>query len=67
MDYIYGVSWASLIGHLQIEVEGTVEPGILGASWSPDDSLLVLVTGTRYISIYCVYQAQTLAQKAKTN
>ncbi|RDB24885.1 Elongator complex protein 1 [Hypsizygus marmoreus] len=26
------------------EVEGTVEPGILAASWSPDDQLLVLVT-----------------------
>jgi hypothetical protein len=26
-------------------VEGTVEPGILAASWSPDDSLLALVTG----------------------
>ena len=29
------------------EVEGTVVPGILAASWSPDDSLLVLVTGTQ--------------------
>ena len=28
----------------QIEIEGTVEPGILTASWSPDDSLLVLIT-----------------------
>lgn len=26
------------------EVEGTVEPGILAASWSPDESLLALVT-----------------------
>jgi elongator complex protein 1 len=26
-------------------VEGTVEPGILAASWSPDDSLLAIVTG----------------------
>ena len=25
-----------------------MEPGILAASWSPDDSLLVLVTGTQY-------------------
>lgn len=27
------------------EVEGTFESGILAASWSPDESLLVLVTG----------------------
>ena len=30
---------------IKFEVEGTVGPGILGASWSPDDSLLALVTG----------------------
>lgn len=30
---------------LQAEVEGTFETGILAASWSPDESLLVLVTG----------------------
>ncbi|KAF9463531.1 pol II transcription elongation factor [Collybia nuda] len=28
-----------------VDVEGTVEPGILAASWSPDDSLLVVITG----------------------
>ncbi|KAF5354980.1 hypothetical protein D9756_005531 [Leucocoprinus leucothites] len=27
------------------DVEGTVEPGILAASWAPDESLLALVTG----------------------
>lgn len=31
--------------HCKFEIEGTVEPGIMAASWSPDDSLLVLVTG----------------------
>lgn len=30
---------------IQTEVEGTVEPGILVVSWSPDDSLLALATG----------------------
>ena len=29
----------------QIEVEGTVESGIFGACWGPDDSLLALMTG----------------------
>ncbi|TFK65584.1 IkappaB kinase complex, IKAP component [Pluteus cervinus] len=28
------------------EFEGTVEPGILAASWNPDDSVLVLVTAS---------------------
>lgn len=27
------------------QVEGTIEPGILAAAWSPDDSALALVTG----------------------
>lgn len=30
-------------------MEGTVEPGILAASWSPDESLLALVTGANYL------------------
>ncbi|KAF9075492.1 IkappaB kinase complex IKAP component [Rhodocollybia butyracea] len=29
-----------------MEVQGSVDDGILAASWSPDDSLLALVTGT---------------------
>jgi len=29
----------------QTEVEGTVESGILAASWSPDGTILVLITG----------------------
>lgn len=29
----------------QPDVEGTVEPGILSASWAPDELLLALVTG----------------------
>lgn len=29
----------------QFEVVGSVEAGITAASWSPDDSLLVLATG----------------------
>ncbi|KAF5375529.1 hypothetical protein D9615_009198 [Tricholomella constricta] len=29
----------------EVEVEGTVEPWISAASWSPDESLLVIVTG----------------------
>lgn len=31
----------------QPEVEGTIESGILAASWSPDEELIVLVTGER--------------------
>ncbi|KAG6809392.1 hypothetical protein H0H92_000447 [Tricholoma furcatifolium] len=31
--------------HGTVEVEGTVEPWIAAASWSPDDSLLAIVTG----------------------
>jgi hypothetical protein len=30
---------------LQVEVVGSVEEGITAAAWSPDDSILVLVTG----------------------
>lgn len=30
----------------QIEVVGSVEAGIKAAQWSPDEELLVLVTGT---------------------
>lgn len=30
---------------MQIDVEGAVDNGILAASWSPDDSLLSLVSG----------------------
>ena len=30
---------------MQVEVVGSFESGILAASWSPDDSVLVLVTG----------------------
>ncbi|KAG6878005.1 hypothetical protein C0993_000965 [Termitomyces sp. T159_Od127] len=33
------------------EVEGTVERGISAAAWSPDESLLVVVTGTPAISV----------------
>lgn len=35
----------------QFEVEGSVEAGITGASWSPDESLLVLATGTNIHSL----------------
>lgn len=31
---------------LQIEVVGSVESGIKAAEWSPDEELLVLITGT---------------------
>ena len=34
----------------QADVVGSVEGGIMGAAWSPDDTLLVLVTG-RVVSI----------------
>lgn len=30
----------------ETEVEGTVEPGILAAAWSPDDTVIALITGT---------------------
>ena len=30
---------------LQVEVVGNIDAGILAASWSPDESLLVLATG----------------------
>ncbi|KAJ7496599.1 pol II transcription elongation factor [Mycena latifolia] len=33
------------------EVEGTIEPGILAASWSPDDSLLAIVTGEQKLTL----------------
>ncbi|KAJ7133724.1 pol II transcription elongation factor [Mycena crocata] len=33
------------------EVEGTIEPGILVASWSPDDSLLAIVTGEQKLTL----------------
>ncbi|KAJ7478610.1 pol II transcription elongation factor [Mycena galericulata] len=33
------------------EVEGTIEPGILAASWSPDDSLLATVTGEQKLTL----------------
>ncbi|KAJ7125399.1 IKI3 family-domain-containing protein [Mycena epipterygia] len=33
------------------EVEGTIEPGILTASWSPDDSLLAIVTGEQKLTL----------------
>ncbi|KAJ7799963.1 pol II transcription elongation factor [Mycena olivaceomarginata] len=32
------------------EVEGTIESGILAAAWSPDDSLLAIVTGQTILS-----------------
>jgi hypothetical protein len=31
----------------QVEVVGSVEEGISVAAWSPDETVLVLVTGTR--------------------
>lgn len=46
--------WAGLNFSLifsQFEVVGSVEAGINAASWSPDDSLLVLATG--WYSPYC--------------
>ncbi|KAJ6488261.1 pol II transcription elongation factor [Mycena vitilis] len=33
------------------EVEGTIEPGILAACWSPDDSLLAIVTGEQKLTL----------------
>ncbi|KAJ7099343.1 pol II transcription elongation factor [Mycena belliarum] len=33
------------------EVEGTIEHGILAASWSPDDSLLAIVTGEHKLTL----------------
>ncbi|KAJ7188994.1 pol II transcription elongation factor [Mycena filopes] len=33
------------------EVEGTIEPGILAASWSPDDSMLAIVTGEQKLTL----------------
>ncbi|KAF7289209.1 polymerase II transcription elongation factor [Mycena indigotica] len=33
------------------EVEGTIESGILAASWSPDDELLAIVTGERKLTL----------------
>ncbi|KAF7362473.1 polymerase II transcription elongation factor [Mycena venus] len=33
------------------EVEGTIESGILAASWSPDDSLLATVTGEEKLTL----------------
>jgi IKI3 family len=56
-DSVVSLCKAKIIGYMKtrahggytpphkVEVEGTVEPGILSASWSPDDSLLALVTG----------------------
>ncbi|KAF9237879.1 pol II transcription elongation factor [Melanogaster broomeanus] len=35
-----------------VEVQGTVEPGIAAAAWSPDDSLLTLVTGALRPSLF---------------
>ncbi|KAJ6593195.1 Elongator complex protein 1 [Mycena capillaripes] len=33
------------------EVEGSIEPGILAAAWSPDDSLLAIVTGEQKLTL----------------
>ncbi|KAJ7672113.1 IKI3 family-domain-containing protein [Mycena rosella] len=33
------------------EVEGTIEPGILAASWGPDDSLLAIITGEQKLTL----------------
>ncbi|KAJ6497417.1 pol II transcription elongation factor [Mycena sanguinolenta] len=33
------------------EVEGTIESGILAAAWSPDDSLLTIVTGEEKLTL----------------
>lgn len=32
----------------EVEVVGSIEDGILSAAWSPDDTLLALVTGTEH-------------------
>ena len=34
----------------QADVVGSVEGGIMGAAWSPDETLLVLVTGRVFLS-----------------
>lgn len=43
----------------KVDVEGTVEPGILGASWCPDDSLLALVTSTFNNNSPAIYSAKS--------
>jgi hypothetical protein len=46
-------------------VEGTVEPGILGAAWSPDDSLLALVTGKSNQSLSSICSDESGAQSRR--
>lgn len=40
----YTWSWR-LINAVQIEVVGSVDSGIKAATWSPDEEVLVLITG----------------------
>ena len=37
---------------LQFETIGSFEDGIQAAAWSPDDSLLILVTGKSLVLLY---------------
>ena len=50
--YVYpGICASSRSDYVQIDTVGNVEAGILAASWSPDDSLLVLATGVPRILV----------------
>ncbi|KAF8661467.1 hypothetical protein AX16_001304 [Volvariella volvacea WC 439] len=48
-----------------IEVEGTVEPGILAASWNPDESALAIVTGEEKL-LLMTSSFDTLSEKPIT-